>query len=70
MQQQLPVGSPEGATLGEERREAKETLGPANQGTSSQPLKGAGLLGGLNTSHQRGSGGSNEMLQETPVGAP
>ena len=45
LQQQQPVESREGATLGEESREAKEkTLGPADQGTPSQPLKGAGLL--------------------------
>ena len=45
LQQQQPVESREGATLGKESREAKEkTLGPADQGTSSQPLKGAGLL--------------------------
>ena len=41
------MGSPEVVTLGEAGRERKEgALGPADRVTSSQTLKGAGLLRG------------------------
>lgn len=41
------MGSPEAVTLGEADRERREGApGPADWVTSSQPLKGAGLLRG------------------------